>query len=159
MKATKLPESVLVVIHTPAFEVLLLERADHPGFWQSVTGSRHTWYEPLRHTCIREVFEETGLTKDQYQLSDWHQTNRYEIFKHWRNRFPAGVTHNCEHVYGLTVPSAVPVTLAPDEHLRYEWLDWKQAQERCFSWTNVAAIRQIPQRLKQPARAASMRGG
>ena len=36
----KIPQSVLVVIHTPALEVLLIERADAPGFWQSVTGSK-----------------------------------------------------------------------------------------------------------------------
>ena len=35
----KIPVSVLVVIHTPALDVLLLERAKHPGLWQSVTGS------------------------------------------------------------------------------------------------------------------------
>lgn len=143
----KIPESVLVVIHTPDCQVLLLERADHPGFWQSVTGSRDTWYEPLRATCVREVFEETGLKESQYRLTDWHQTNRYEIFKHWRSRFAAGVSHNTEHVFGLTVPEPVPVVLSPAEHLRYEWLSWRDAQERCFSWTNVAAIRQIPSRL------------
>ena len=32
VRPPKIPESVLVVIHTPALEVLLLERADAPGF-------------------------------------------------------------------------------------------------------------------------------
>lgn len=147
MQTTKIPESVLVVIYTVDQQVLLLERADHPGFWQSVTGSRDTWYEPLRRTSIREVHEETGLDAEQYSLRDWHQTNRYEIFRHWRSRFAEGVTHNTEHVYGLELPGPLPVTLAPKEHLRFEWVSWQQAQERCFSWTNVAAIRQIPTRL------------
>lgn len=147
MRAIKIPESVLVVIYTGDLQVLLLERADHPGFWQSVTGSRETWYEPLRTTSIREVHEETGLDAEAYQLSDWHQTNRYEIFKHWRSRFAQGVTHNTEHVFGLELPEPVPVTLAPKEHLQFEWLSWQDAQQRCFSWTNVEAIRQIPKRL------------
>jgi len=144
MRVTKIPESVLVVIYTKDQQVLLLERADHPGFWQSVTGSKDAWYEPLRRTAAREVQEETGLNVEQYSLNDWHQTNRYEIFKHWRSRFPAGVTHNTEHVFGLELPEALPITLAPKEHLQYEWLNLDQAQERCFSWTNVSAIREIP---------------
>lgn len=148
MSTLKIPESVLVVIHTPDFKVLLMERADHPGFWQSVTGSRDTWYEPLRQTCIREVCEETGLHPNDYQLTDWQYTNRYEIFRHWRSRFPAGVTHNTEHVFGLLLPEPVPVELAPAEHLQYEWLDWREAQERCFSWSNVAAIRHLPEKLR-----------
>lgn len=152
MQALKIPESVLVVIYTIDHQVLLLERADHPGFWQSVTGSRDAWYEPLRRTCVREVFEETGLVETQYQLTDWQQTNRFEIFKHWRNRFPAGVTHNTEHVFGLLLPAACNVKLAPAEHLDYQWLNWRAAQERCFSWTNVAAIRQIPRRLSRGTR-------
>ena len=32
----KIPVSVLIVIHTPALEVLLLQRAARPDFWQSV---------------------------------------------------------------------------------------------------------------------------
>ena len=37
--AYKIPVSVLVIIHTRDRQVLLLERADHAGYWQSVTGS------------------------------------------------------------------------------------------------------------------------
>ncbi|MFZ4693334.1 MAG: NUDIX domain-containing protein, partial [Burkholderiaceae bacterium] len=57
----KIPESVLVVIFSSDLQVLLLERADKLGFWQSVTGSKDSIDEPLRETAIREVFEETGL--------------------------------------------------------------------------------------------------
>src|SRR5262249_34892462 len=60
--AFKLPESVLVVVHTPALEVLLLERAAQPGFWQSVTGSREPGDADLSATARRELREETGLT-------------------------------------------------------------------------------------------------
>ena len=51
----KIPESVLVVIHTPDLQVLLIERADKPGFWQSVTGSKDTLEESLHETARREV--------------------------------------------------------------------------------------------------------
>jgi dATP pyrophosphohydrolase len=143
---SKIPESVLVVIHTPDLRVLLLERADHPGFWQSVTGSKDSADEPLSLTCAREVFEETGIRVAEHRLSDWSLTNRYEIFPHWRHRYPEGVTHNTEHVFALRVPQAVPVRLSPREHLGHAWLPWEQAAERCFSWSNAQAIRELPAR-------------
>ncbi len=146
MAGAKVPESVLVVIHTPDLQVLLLERADHPGFWQSVTGSKARIDEALADTCRREVLEETGLDTAQHDLADWHLVNRYEIYAHWRHRYAEGVTHNTEHVFGLRVSDAVPVRVAPREHLRYEWLPWEQAAERCFSWSNAEAIRQLPRR-------------
>lgn len=143
--AYKQPVSVLVLIHTPALEVLLLERADKPGYWQSVTGSRED-EESLRDTAIREVQEETGLIAEQYNLVDWQLSNEYEIFMHWRHRYAPGVTHNIEHVFGLELPTALPVTLAPNEHLNYEWVDWRQAATRVFSWTNVLALRALGER-------------
>ena len=144
----KIPESVLVVIHTPGLQVLLLERADHPGFWQSVTGSKDRADEPLELTCRREVLEETGLdaTDEGCRLEDWRLENRYEIYPHWRHRYGPGVTHNTEHVFGLCVPAAVPVRLAPREHLQYRWLPWEEAAGMCFSWSNTEAIRQLPAR-------------
>ncbi len=146
MAGTKVPESVLVVIHTAELRVLLLERADHPGFWQSVTGSKESADEPLVQTCRREVLEETGLDTAHYELTDWKLENRYEIYMHWRHRYPEGVTHNTEHVFGLRLPAPVAITIAPREHLRYAWLPWEQAAERCFSWSNAEAIRQLPVR-------------
>ena len=50
----KQPVSVLVVIHTPALEVLILERAGSTGLWQSVTGSREGDEAPAA-TALREV--------------------------------------------------------------------------------------------------------
>jgi dATP pyrophosphohydrolase len=141
----KIPVSVLVVIHTPDLHVLLLERADHPGYWQSVTGScdlgETTW-----QTAIREVREETGLDAAKYALSDWRQTYEFEIFAEWRHRYAPGVTRNTEHVFGLQVPEALPVVLAPREHLAFRWLPWEDAAAAVFSWTNAAAIRQLPER-------------
>jgi dATP pyrophosphohydrolase len=141
----KIPVSVLVVVHTPALEVLLLERADRPGFWQSVTGSQNEG-EALRETAVRELLEETGLDAARYELTDWHKQNRYEIYRRWRSRYAPGVTHNTEHVFGLRVPEPRTVTLEPREHLRFEWLPWRDAAEKVFSWSNAEAIRELPQR-------------
>jgi len=140
--AYKQPVSVLVLIHTPDLQVLLLERADKAGFWQSVTGSREAG-ETLRQTAVREVREETGLDAERYDLRDWQLSNVYEIYPHWRHRYAPGVTHNTEHVFGLELPAPLPVTLAPDEHVRYMWVDWRDAAARVFSWTNVAALRKL----------------
>ncbi|MCO5101884.1 MAG: dihydroneopterin triphosphate diphosphatase [Burkholderiaceae bacterium] len=145
----KIPESVLVVVHTGDLQVLLLERADHPGYWQSVTGSRATLDEPLAQTCRREVLEETGLDVADFDLCDWRHENRFEIYSHWRHRYAEGITHNVEHVFGLRLPAPREVALSPREHLRFEWLPWENAAERCFSWSNSQAIRELPQRVAQ----------
>lgn len=143
MSPHKIPVSALVVIHTPDLEVLLLERADHPGYWQSVTGSRHEG-ETLRETAIREVREETGIDAGEHELSEWNLQNVFEIYPVWRHRFAPGVTHNTEHVFGLRLPGRVPVRVEPREHLAFEWLPWQQAAERVFSWSNRKAILMLP---------------
>ena len=143
MRPFKTPVSVLVLIHTPQLEILLLERAFRPGFWQSVTGSQEG-DESLQQTAVREVNEETGIDARRYQLTDWHVTNRYRIFPEWRHRYAVGVTHNTEHVFALTVPEGIPVRVAPDEHLGYLWLPWMEAAEKCFSWSNREAILLLP---------------
>jgi dATP pyrophosphohydrolase len=143
LSAHKIPVSVLVVIHTADGQVLLMERADAPGLWQSVTGSQDAG-ETLTQTAIREVREETGLDAGQFALTDWGIETRFEIYERWRHRYAPGVTHNTEHVFGLCLPGALPVTLAPREHLRYRWLPREAAAETCFSPSNAAAIRRLP---------------
>ena len=148
----KIPESVLVVIHTTALQVLLIERADHPGHWQSVTGSRDALDEPFTDTATREVAEETGIVIGSPQvplanLRDWGLRNVYEIYPVWRHRYAPGITHNTEHVFGLCVPDDAPITLAPREHLQYQWLDWRAAADACFSPSNAEAVLQLPRFL------------
>ncbi len=146
----KQPLSALVVVYTVALDVLLLERADFPDHWQSVTGSAE-WGEPVAMTAARELVEETGI--DAAPLGgviDWQLTNRYEIFTQWRHRYPPGITHNVEHTFGLALPARVPVTLRPREHVGYAWLPWRAAAARCFSWSNRDAILTLPFRLDKP---------
>jgi dihydroneopterin triphosphate diphosphatase len=156
----KIPESVLVVIYTADLMVLLMERADQPGFWQSVTGSKDVPDEPLIETVIREVKEETGITIEYKSFSvpsapikkdgthsvpcknlhDWQLSNIYEIYPIWRHRYAPGVKKNTEHVFGLLVPYDISVTLCPREHLDYLWLPYHEASDKCFSPSNAEAI-------------------
>lgn len=151
----KQPTSVLVLVHTADLRVLLLERADFPDHWQSVTGSRDD-DEALTTTATRELAEETGIDAARYGgVVDWNWSNRYEIFPQWRHRYPPGTTHNTEHVFALDVGTPVPVTLAPREHTRHVWLPWQDAAARCFSWSNRDAILALQRRVASIANPAS----
>lgn len=142
----KIPVSVLVLVHTVDLQVLLLERADRPGFWQSVTGSQHEG-EELLQTAQRELAEETGITVTPGALVDWQRQNRYEIYPHWRSRYAPGVTHNTEHVFSLALPGIRDIVLSPREHLAFRWLPWREAADCVFSWSNAEVIRELPQRM------------
>jgi dATP pyrophosphohydrolase len=153
-RSPKIPESVLVVIHTPQMDVLLMERADGVDWWQSVTGSKDSVQESLVETCIREVGEETGIRIGTAAvpldaLRDCELVNVYEIYPRWRARYAPGVTHNTEHVFALEVPAGTPVTLAPREHTAWQWLPWREAADRCFSPSNAEAILHLPRWLAQ----------
>lgn len=142
----KNPESVLVVIHTPDLQVLLIERANNPGYWQSVTGSLEVGELPLQ-AAIRELAEETGLTPDILTIKDWKLSNRFEILPLWRDRYAPGVSQNLEHVFSVCLASPIKVKLSPEEHRSQRWLDWKSAASHCFSWTNQDAILLLPHKV------------
>jgi dihydroneopterin triphosphate diphosphatase len=149
-RSFKIPESVLVVIYTPARDVLLINRADAPEYWQSVTGSKDDVSEDLRATAMREVCEETGIhcgpgTSLHAQLKDWGLENVDDIYPRWLHRYAPGVSRNTEHVFGLCVPDGTPVTLNPREHTGYRWLPWREAADACFSPSNAEAILLLPQ--------------
>jgi dATP pyrophosphohydrolase len=136
----KLPVSVLVLVHTAEREVLLLERAMRAGFWQSVTGSLDRLDEPLEAAAAREVLEETGIDARSGRLERWNVVYTFEIYRHWRHRFAPGVVTNTEHVFALQLRERVSVRMAPDEHVAFIWLPWREAAARCFSWSNRDAI-------------------
>jgi dATP pyrophosphohydrolase len=145
--AYKQPVSVLVLVYTTDRHVLLIERADFPEHWQSVTGSQEPG-ESLQATALRELREETGIdARACGTLTDWQMSNVYEIFPKWRHRYAPGITHNTEHVFALEVPAPMPVTLNPREHLRFAWLPWRDAAAKCFSWSNRAAIEALAHRI------------
>lgn len=147
--AYKIPESVLVVIYTPALDVLLIKRADASDFWQSVTGSKDALEESFVQTAMREVFEETGIdcgpsTPLANSLLDWQLENVYDIYPRWQHRYAPGVTRNTEHLFGLKVPTRTAVRLSPREHTDYQWLPYRQAAEACFSPSNAEACLMLP---------------
>jgi dATP pyrophosphohydrolase len=141
----KIPQSVLVVIHTPSLNVLLINRADAPNYWQSVTGAKDFEGELLEETARREVMEETGIGRAIGTLKDWNLENIYDIYPRWQHRYAPGVTRNTEHVFGLLVPEGTPVTLNPHEHTAYKWLPWREAADACFSPSNAEAILLLPE--------------
>ena len=155
--AWKIPQSVLVVVYTPQWDVLLLRRADSAeAFWQSVTGSKDTLQESWRATAVREVAEETGIDAGApgCRLADWGLENVYAIYPQWRHRYAPGVLHNTERVLGLQVPPGTPVTLNPREHTAYAWWGWREAAARCYSPSNAEAILWLPRFAAAPAAAA-----
>ena len=142
MEKYKAPISVLVVVYTPDLQVLLLERADHPGYWQSITGSQNQG-EELLQTAARETAEETGIDTANFSLMDLNFINKYKIFQEWKWRYAPGVTHNTEHVFSLLLPKPAPVIVSPREHLRYAWFPQQEAIEKVFSSSNAEAIRNL----------------
>ena len=145
----KIPVSTLVVVHTPDLRVLLIERTDAPGYWQSVTGSQEAG-ETLAATATRELREETGIDAARYGgVRDWQMSNVYEIYPRWRHRYAPGITHNTEHVFGLELPEPVDVRLEPREHGACVWLPYREAAAKCFSWSNRDAILRLPEKVAQ----------
>lgn len=145
----KIPQSVLVVIYTPALDVLLIKRADATDFWQSVTGSKDSVQESFAQTAVREVFEETGIVCEPgsgglFTLQDWFLENIYEIYPRWQHRYAPGVTRNTEHLFGLMVPQGTAIHLSPREHTAFRWLAYRDAALACFSPSNAEACLMLP---------------
>ena len=137
--------SVLVVLHDGNGNILLIERADRAGFWQSVTGSIEAG-ETLSQTALREVQEETGITLSDGQLHDWQQSRQYEIYPHWRHRYPPGITRNTEHVFSARIAPDTSIKLSK-EHTAFCWLERTDAAEKVFSPSNRQAILELAEHL------------
>ncbi len=145
----KIPKSVLVIVHDKNLNVLLLERADHKGYWQSITGSIDFEEEDLFVAAKRELKEETGLEIGVENWLNWNFSQNFKIFQHWRHRYEEGVEFNTEHVFSVCAESSSDIILSPREHVGYDWMFWREAAENCFSWTNVQAINELPKRLRK----------
>lgn len=153
----KIPESVLVVVYTPALEVLLIRRADAPEFWQSVTGSKDYAQESFEDTAVREVREETGIDARApgCVLQDWQLENVYAIYPEWRHRYAPGTCLNTERVFGLCVPADTAVRLSPQEHVAWKWLPWRDAADACYSPSNAEACLLLPRFAPPPGPQAA----
>jgi dATP pyrophosphohydrolase len=136
--AWKRPESVLVLIYTRGGEVLLLERRQPAGYWQSVTGSLE-WEEPADAAAVREVREETGLEVGDC-LVDCHHTSRFEIIPPWRSRYAPTDNTNTEHVFRVEYSARPAICINLSEHGRYRWLERAEALALASSRTNREAI-------------------
>lgn len=146
--AWKVPVSTLIVVHDRGLNALLLERADFPDHWQSVTGSQEAG-ETLVDTATRELFEETGIDATRHRgVVDWRLCNVYEIYRQWRHRYPPGTTHNIEHVFGICVPAGLPARIADREHVAWRWMPWREAAAKCFSWSNREALLRLPMHVR-----------
>lgn len=144
----KIPKSVLVVVHDKDLNVLLIERADHKNYWQSVTGSIDYEGENLFDAAKRELEEETGIKADDKSWLDWNFSRKYKIYSHWKHRYDENTKFNTEHVFSVCVDSNNKVSLSPREHVNFMWMFWREAADKCFSWTNVLAIKELPVRFK-----------
>ncbi len=147
MPAYKRPESVLVVVYTRAATTLILQRADDPAFWQSVTGSLRWEEASPRAAAVRELAEETGISIESALLEELGLCFRYPILPHWRPRYAPEVSENTEYAFAVRLPVERPVRLDPAEHRAYRWLALDEAAARVASWTNREALRAVARRL------------
>ena len=81
--------------------------------------------------------------RDRYKIQDWNLNHEYEIFTHWRHRYPPNVSKNTEHIFGMELPKKIAISIALREHLEYEWVSIQEAKSKVFSWTNKKALEKL----------------
>jgi len=141
-KNYKIPVSSLIIVHTKDMEILLLHRQDKDGYWQSVTGSLEENESPIE-AARRELFEETGIKYQEFPIHNWKFSQKYEIYEHWRYRYPPSVSSNTEHVFSVELPKKITIKIAPKEHRDFKWVQINEAIKMVFSNTNAEALKKL----------------
>ena len=141
-KKYKNPNSILLVIFTKKFKVLLLKKNTTRELWQSVTGSIELNEDP-HETALRELKEETGISKQKSDLVFDNKSHKFMIYSEWIDRYEKSTYSNKEYIFSLKLNNEVSIKLS-SEHSNYKWVDLHEAIHRVFSWTNKAALKAIP---------------
>jgi dATP pyrophosphohydrolase len=141
-KKYKNPNSILLIIFTTKFKVLLLKKNSKRDLWQSVTGSMELGENPY-DTALRELQEETGINKQKSDLIFDDLSHKFMIYSEWIDRYEESTYSNKEYIFSLKLNDEVSVKLSR-EHSSYKWVDLNDAIHLVFSWTNKAALKAIP---------------
>ena len=141
-KKYKNPNSILLIIFTKKFKVLLLKKNFKRDLWQSVTGSIELGEDPY-DTALRELQEETGINKQRSDLIFNDLSHKFMIYSEWIDRYKESTYSNKEYIFSLKLNDEVSVKLSR-EHSSYKWVDLNEAIHLVFSWTNKAALKAIP---------------
>ena len=141
-KKYKNPNSILLIIFTTKFKVLLLKKNSKRDLWQSVTGSMELGENPY-DTALRELQEETGINKQRSDLIFDDLSHKFMIYSEWIDRYKESTYSNKEYIFSLKLNDEVSVKLSK-EHSSYKWVDLNEAIHLVFSWTNKAALKAIP---------------
>ena len=117
-------------------EFLLLRRLSSlGGFWQSPGGKREKKDVSLKIAALREVYEETGITKKDIlrYIPTYH---KFSFDKHYFTNKPIPTIY--ENVVGLKVKSDVNISMKNNlipEHNTFAWVSYKKAISM-LKWQN-----------------------